>query len=83
VFEGTQHNLYDGEEMTDENLVYAHSGCCGAHWELVYDLDAKRYDLRCENCGEPVQSEIVVSGPDLPDDNCICDGCKRKRAESN
>lgn len=66
--------------MTEENLMYAHSACCGAHWELVCDTDTGEYSLLCENCGEPLVG-LEIKGPLV--DDCVCDECKRKKVESN
>ena len=56
-----------------ENVLYFHSRCCEAHWELVW-RDGK-YSLECEICGNPV-GNIEITGPDYT--GCECEICKGK-----
>lgn len=38
--------------MSEENIMFVHSLCCTAHWELVYDKEKDIYGIFCENCGK-------------------------------
>lgn len=55
-----------------ENVMYCHSKCCEAHWELVCKDGI--WDLECEKCGQPVGGGISVIGPDIS--GCECEHCK-------
>jgi NAD-dependent SIR2 family protein deacetylase len=54
--------------------AYIHSKCCNVHWELCYKDGI--FDLRCEKCGKPIRSGIVVFGPSL--EHKECESCKGK-----
>ena len=59
-------------------MMFMHSGCCMAHWELVYFPEDESYRLQCEKCGKPAGSEIKVSGPKI---DAGCDVCGEKQGE--
>jgi len=58
---------------------FVHSGCCGRHWELVYDADSGLYQLRCEVCGQKVGEGVEMTGP-LLEVKCTC--CEVEFTES-
>ena len=47
------------EERNMEIVGYYHSGCCGAHWELVVTSE-NEYKLVCEQCERPLEIEIAT-----------------------
>jgi len=55
-------------------IMYVHSRCCMAHWELVYV--GGEWDLVCEKCGRPIGSGIKVVGPKIA---CECELCKKEQ----
>lgn len=57
------------------NVVYAHSKCCNAHWEVCYSLHDKRWFLACEKCEQEIGG-ITLSGPEI-DGTCSCCGDTR------
>ena len=57
-----------------EEVIYVHSKCCGAHWELLV-VDGI-WKLECEKCGMPVGSSVSVIGPTM--NNCQCEECKKE-----
>jgi hypothetical protein len=60
--------------MADQ--MFVHSGCCQAHWELVYDTKAGTWSLACESCGKGPGPRIAVTGPKLED--CQCAECGKQ-----
>jgi NAD-dependent SIR2 family protein deacetylase len=63
--------------MSEENMMYVHSRCCNSpHWELSYNTETHKYELRCPKCKTPVDPRITVTGPVL--DNCECEECKKE-----
>jgi len=65
-------NKKEKETRDETNLLFIHSKCCTAHWELVFDKKTGQYHLECEKCGKGVG--IKVTGPDLY--GCVCEHCK-------
>jgi hypothetical protein len=47
-----------GEVHGEEEMMFVHSACCNAHWELV--IQNNQYSLRCEACGMPMNSLLVI-----------------------
>jgi len=58
-------------------MLYLHSKCCNAHWELVYHDG--QYWIECEVCRQPPAEAngLQIVGPLLPED--CCDECRRER----
>ena len=54
-------------------MLYVHSKCCHAHWELLWYPAKQRYQLVCEECGKPLG--VKVTGGDL---GSTCDKCGEK-----
>lgn len=55
-------------------VLYIHSKCCDAHWELIYNITIKKYELVCEKCGKSSGNSIKIEGPSLSDRHCGCCG---------
>ena len=36
----------------EEELMFIHSACCGAHWEMILNTKTGKTILECEKCGE-------------------------------
>ena len=45
-----------------EKVLYFHSRCCQAHWELVWREG--KYSLECEICGNPA-GNFKIRGPTI------------------
>ena len=56
--------------MDEKNLLFIHSRCCTAHWELIYDIETGKYYLSCEKCGKPAGTTMTVTGPVMPNPKC-------------
>lgn len=63
--------------MNEKDLLFVHSKCCCAHWELVFNTKTKLYHLECEKCGKAIGG-INIAGPDLS--GCGCELCKKEAA---
>lgn len=48
------------------NVIYIHSKCHGAHWELVFDIQTKQYRLQCEKCGKPLGRVVDIVSNFIP-----------------
>jgi hypothetical protein len=54
----------------EKELMYIHSRCCNAHWELIYDTETGKYSLVCEKCSKPIGTVITVTGPQIENPKC-------------
>lgn len=64
------------DDKHKDKYLYAHTGCCNAHWEVVYDTETKGFHLECEQCGR-MSSEFTVEGPEF-EHPPTCDCCKQE-----
>lgn len=39
-------------KQNQDNILFIHSRCCNAHWEMLHDNDKELYGLYCEKCGK-------------------------------
>jgi hypothetical protein len=46
------------------DILYLHSRCHNAHFELMYNLMTKSWFLVCERCRQPIDG-ITLIGPQL------------------
>jgi len=63
-------------KIEKEDLIFAHSRCCGSHWKLIFDNTLNAFLLVCNICGNPIGcriSELHVY--EFYKDPCKC-GCE-------
>jgi hypothetical protein len=63
------------EDEKHEKVVFVHSACCNAHWEIVLIEDGTGA-IQCEKCGKPVSQELITLHHSVKIDKCACDLCK-------
>lgn len=57
-----------------DDVLFIHSKCCMAHWELIYCQKTKKYRMVCEECGKPNNLEIIGSPIESG-----CELCKKEK----
>ena len=61
--------------MSDhEKVLFVHSACCNAHWEIVLIEDGTGA-IQCEKCGTPVGQNLIKLVHTIKIDKCCCDEC--------
>jgi len=53
-----------------EDVLYIHSRCCNAHWEVIYCKKTGKYRMLCEKCGKP--NNLIITGKAIDS----CEKCK-------
>lgn len=61
-------------------MMYAHSKCCNAHWELVC-TDEGKAELHCEECNENIGSILKLEFTKEISQECDC--CKEEKKKND